>query len=136
VVADETLNIKGSLLSKKLKTQELTENLFETENTVKKRMTNFKLKIKQIRFQLKRTSSRETYANKKILKLEQNINENCCQEKLHRIQYLEHQIKEKEIEINELADSLQYLNDLVNDIDTQQRIVNIYDGEGKRYTSK
>ena len=52
------------------------------------------------------------------------------------MQYLEHQIKEKEIEINELAESLQYLNDLVNDIDTQQRIVNIYDGEGKRYTSK
>ena len=44
VVADEILNIKGSLLSKKLKAQELTENLFETENTVKKRMTNFKLK--------------------------------------------------------------------------------------------
>ena len=36
VVADETLNIKGSLLRKKLKTQELkTEKLFETENTVK-----------------------------------------------------------------------------------------------------
>jgi len=52
------------------------------------------------------------------------------------MQYLEHQIKEKEIEINELAESLQYLNDLVNDIDTQQRIVNIYDGEGKKYTSK
>ena len=33
-----------------------------------------------------------------------------------------------------LQRSLQYLNDLVNDIDTQQRIVNIYDGEGKRYT--
>jgi hypothetical protein len=35
VVADETLTIKGSLLRKKLKTQELTEKLFETENTVK-----------------------------------------------------------------------------------------------------
>ena len=35
-----------------------------------------------------------------------------------------------------LQRSLQYLNDLVNDIDTQQRIVNIYDGEDKRYTPK
>jgi len=70
-------------------------------------------KIKQIRLQLKRTSSRETCANNKILKLEQNINENCCQEKLHRIQYLEHQLKEKENEINELTESLQYLNDSV-----------------------
>ena len=52
------------------------------------------------------------------------------------MQYLEHQIKEKEIEINELAESLQYLNDLVNDINTQQRIVNIYDGDSKRYTPK
>jgi hypothetical protein len=27
-----------------------------------------------------------------------------CQEKLHRIQYLQHQIKEKENEINELTE--------------------------------
>jgi len=38
--------------------------------------------------------------------------------------------------MNELTESLQYLNDLVNDIDTQQRIVNIYDGDSKRYTPK
>jgi hypothetical protein len=35
-----------------------------------------------------------------------------------------------------LQRSLQYLNDLVNDIDTQQRIFNIYDGDSKRYTPK
>ena len=81
---------------------------------------------------LKRTASRESYANKKIQKLEDAANQKCCTENAERIEQLEAVIKEKERAINELTESEQYLNGISSDNTAAEDIV-VFDEYSKKY---
>ena len=81
IIQDGTLNcdsLKSSLLSEKLKTQSLTEKLITTESLVESKDNELKKtedalslsakKLTNVKLNLKRTASREIYAQKKIQK--------------------------------------------------------------------
>jgi len=80
---------------------------------------------------LKRTAAREKYNASKVRILEQSLNEECCTERRDRIAFLENQLKEKEREIAELQVSVHYLEDLVNDNQSENGMVMLFDEKSK-----
>ena len=68
---EESLDFKAALVNKKLNNQILAKENIETKNLIQTRdcqMTNSTKKVERLKLNLKRTSSRESYALKKIQK--------------------------------------------------------------------
>ena len=89
---------------------------------------------------MKRTAARENYATKKVKKLEAQIQthvvnaNDCCIDKDVQISHLKQLIKEKEKEIHDLKHSVEYLNDSLNENNTDNEIINVFDEDSKRYS--
>ncbi|WAQ97077.1 hypothetical protein MAR_029767, partial [Mya arenaria] len=110
----------------------------EALNEAKRRelMLKQEKQVKALKLNLKRTAARETYAQKKVLKLEENINKTCCQNNQNLVKDLQKQIIDKEQEIRLLQENLEYVTNLLEDIDNENRVVDVYDEKSRKYTSK
>jgi len=93
-------------------------------------------KLSECKKKLKRTAAREKYNASKVRILEQSLNEECCTESRDRFAFLENQLKEKEREIAELQVSVHYIEDLVNDNQSENGMVMLFDERSKIYSSK
>ncbi|XP_053372789.1 uncharacterized protein LOC128546365 [Mercenaria mercenaria] len=139
VSVTESLNLKDSLLQEKINNETLIEKVARTETILLEKEQVLGVKTKQLdscRLNLKRTAARETYAQNKIKKLEENEKKNCCEDSAVRISELENKIKEKDKEIGRLEENMQYLNDILQDIDQENRIINVFDEKSRRYSPK
>ncbi|WAR14697.1 hypothetical protein MAR_004802 [Mya arenaria] len=136
---DESLNLKETLVDEKNKNQFMIEKLAATENEkceVINVLNSKEKQVKALKLNLKRTAARETYAQKKVLKLEENINRTCCRDNQNLVKDLQKQIIDKEQEIRLLQENLEYVTNLLEDIDNENRVVDVYDEKSRKYTSK
>jgi len=135
---DENLDLKQSVVIEKQKNQDLAEKLCHAETervaTESKLIASTKSSQK-LRLNLKRTAARETYALKKIQKLEENADQTCCKNYKNQVKELQTQLVEKNKEIANLEVNVQYLTDLLEDIDVENRTITIFDEESKKYKS-
>ena len=60
---------------------------------------------------------------------------NCCQESQDRINYLKKQLTEKSKEITALGTNCEYLQSLLNDFESTDKTVTVYESKSQRYTS-
>jgi hypothetical protein len=138
VVVDENQNLKQSIVSEKIKNQELIAKLIVSENENKETTGKLDAKesqLKKLKLNLKRTAARENYAIKKVQKLEDNINQTCCRDSHNQIKELQEQINEKDRDIGVLEENVEYLNNIVEDIDIEKRVIHVYDEQSRKYTS-
>lgn len=136
---DEQLDLKQSLVDEKIKNQCLSEKLIATENEKCQTEDVVSAKNKQIeklKLNLKRTAGRESYLLKKIPKLEKNVNKTCCSDMQNDFLQLINQLAEKEKDIANLQENVQYLTGLIEDIDNENRVIQVFDEQSRRYTSK
>ncbi|WAR22431.1 hypothetical protein MAR_016405 [Mya arenaria] len=146
VTTNEDLDLKNSLITSKVneQTKKLTEKLVETETLLKEKdselqlketaISSVKSKLVSTQLNLKRTKARETYSQQKIQKLEHRVTGECCQESKNRIKELEKELAEKDKVIADLSENVQYLSDLLNDNNLENRTINIFDEISQRYT--
>ena len=89
---------------------------------------------------MKCTAARENYATKKATNLEAQIQthvvnaNDCCIDKDVQISHLKRLNKEKKKEIHDSKHSEEYLNDSLNENDTDNEIINVFDEDSKRYS--
>lgn len=133
LTSNDCLDLNSSLREQKEENICLTEktnNLqseivsLENKNAYAEKILNVKSKtVHDCKLKLKRTAAREKYALNKIKKYEENEkNVDCCEDNKHRIAYLENELKDKGKKIHDLEESLQYLQDILNDNNNERNL--------------
>lgn len=95
--------------------------------------------LRKSKLNLKRTKSREVYTKEQLAKLEENTKEPV--EKTTKdtsdatIQNLRSLLKEKDKIISDLQINLDYVENIIKDIDQTERVVNCYDEISRRYST-